>query len=144
VKRWEAWWNHLALSAVSLTGLGYGVFKYFIASPDFDSRVGHPWQPLWLKVHVLAAPLAIFGVGLILRRHALAKRRQGEPGGRRTGSAMLWVFFPLALTGYLIQVFVEPAAVKATGWTHAVFGLVLLLAYAFHPKRRTAASNGDD
>ena len=94
---------------------------------------------------LFVAPFAVFGMGLILRRHALAKRRQGEPSGRRTGTLMLWLFLPLALTGYLIQVFVETGSVRATGWLHAGLGLLFLLGYALHPKRRAAAgNNGDD
>jgi hypothetical protein len=142
VKRWEAWWNHAALAAVSLTGLAYGAFKYFVPSADPDSRVGSPWQPWLLKAHVLVAPFAILGIGLLLRRHALARLRRGEQSGRRTGVAMLWIFAPLTLTGYLIQVFVAPAAVRSTGWIHAGLGILFVLGYAFHPKRRAPNGNG--
>ena len=136
MKRWEAWWNHAALTAVSVTGLLYGVFKYWVPSPDPSSRAGHPLQPLWLKAHVLIAPLAIFGVGLLLRRHALARIRSGEQNGRRTGATMLWLFAPLALTGYLIQVFTGPGLARGTGYAHAALGVLFLLGYAIHPKRR--------
>ena len=142
MKRWEAWWNHAALAAVSLSGLAYGVFKYCIPSPDPDSRAGHPWQPILLKAHVLIAPFAVFGIGLLVRRHALARLRQGEQSGRKTGSVMLWIFLPLTLTGYLIQVFVGPGVVRATGWSHAGLGLLFLLGYAVHPKRKAAPSYG--
>lgn len=142
MKRWEAWWNHAALAAVSLTGVAYGALKYFVPSPDPDSRIGHPWQPGLMKAHILVAPLAVFGVGLLLRRHALARLKNGERSGRRTGALMLWIFLPLTLSGYLVQALVAPGAVRATGWGHAGLGLALLLGYAFHPKRK--AANGDD
>jgi hypothetical protein len=144
MRRWEAWWNHAALATVSLTGLLYGIFKYGVPGPDPDSRAGHPLQPLWLKAHVLIAPFAVFGVGLLLRRHALARIRSGEKNGRRTGVAMLWIFAPLALTGYLIQVFVERGAMRATGFTHAALGMLFLIGYGLHPKRRTPADTGTD
>ena len=99
MKRWEAWWNHAALAAVSLTGLAYGVFKYFVPSPDPDSRIGHPMQPWMLKAHILVAPFAILGIGLLLRRHALARLRQGEQSGRKTGALMLWIFLPARPVG---------------------------------------------
>lgn len=137
MKRWEAWWNHAALAAVSLTGLVYGVFKYFVPSPDPDSRAGHPLQPAFLKAHLLAAPFALIGVGLLLHRHALARMRRGERQGRRTGGLILWLLVPVALSGVLIQVFVEPGAVRWTGWMHAALGLVFVLGYALHPKRRS-------
>ena len=121
----------------------YGIFKYFIPNADPDSRIGHPWQPGLLKAHILVAPFAIMGVGLILRRHALVRLRKGEPGGRKTGASMLWVFLPLVLSGYLIQVFVAPGTVRWTGWIHAGIGMLFVLGYAFHPKRRAPASNGN-
>jgi hypothetical protein len=144
MKRWEAWWNHAAMAAVSLTGLGYGLLKYFVTAPDADSRIGNPWQPFWMKAHVLVAPFAVFGVGLLLRRHILARIRSGEVNGRRTGTTMLWIFLPLALTGYLVQVLVAERAVRAAGYTHAVLGVAFLLGYAIHPKRKTPADTGTD
>lgn len=137
MRRWEAWWNHAALAALSLTGLVYGVFKYAVPSPDPDSRAGHPLQPVFMKAHLLVAPFALLGVGLLLRRHALARMREGERDGRRTGALMLWLLLPVALTGYLIQVFVEPAFVRGTGWMHAALGALFVVGYALHPKRRS-------
>jgi len=144
MKRWEAWWNHAALTAVSLTGLVYGIFKYLVPSADPDSRVGHPWQPAVMKAHILVAPLALFAVGLIFRRHALARIRSGEPNGRRTGTVMFWLLLPMALTGYLIQVFVETAAVRAAALSHLGLGLAFLLGYAFHPKRHATPGPAGD
>ncbi len=144
MKRWEAWWNHAALAAVSLTGLAYGIARYFLHNPDPDSRLGHPWQPGLMKAHILVAPLAVFGIGLLLRRHALARIRNGESNGRRTGVAMLRLALPLALSGYLVQVFVSQSATRLTGWSHAGLGAVFLLAYAFHPKRRAPSDAGTD
>lgn len=144
MKRWEGWWNHAALVAVSLSGLAYGIFKYFVPGSDPDSRIGHPWQPAMLKAHILVAPLAIFAIGLIFRRHALARIRTGESNGRRSGALMLWLLLPLTMTGYLIQVFVETTAVRAVAWSHAGLGVALLLAYVLHPKRKASTDTGSD
>jgi hypothetical protein len=144
VKRWEAWWNHAALVAIGLTGLAYGAFKYFVPNPDPDSRVGHPWQPGVMKAHLLVAPFAVFGVALLLRRHALLKLRHGEERGRRSGWVMLALFAPLVLTGYLVQALTEPGTVKATGWIHAGLGLLVVLGYVWHPKRHADSQNGSE
>ena len=147
MKRWEAWWNHAALAAIGLTGLVYGAFKYFVPSPDPDSRAGHPWQPGWMKAHLMVAPFAVFGIALLLRRHALLKLRHGEDRGRRSGLVMLALFAPLVLTGYLVQTLTEPAATKATGWIHAGLGILVVLGYVLHPKRHAepqpGAENGE-
>ncbi len=144
MKRWEAWWNHSALIAVSLTGVLYGALKYFVPGSDPDSRVGHPLQPFFLKAHILVAPFALLGIGLLLRRHALARIRSGEINGRRSGVAMFWLFLPLALSGYLVQVFTAPGTARWTGYVHAGLGVIFLLGYLFHPKRRTPADTGTD
>jgi hypothetical protein len=122
---------------VSLTGIVYGVFKYWVPSPDPDSRAGHPLQPIFLKAHLLFAPFALIGVGLLLHRHALSRLRRGERQGRRTGGLILWLVVPVALTGVLIQVFVDLRVVRWTGWTHAVLGAVFVIGYLLHPKRRS-------
>ena len=144
MKRWEAWWNHSALIAISVTGVVYGVFKYFVPSPDPNSRAGHPFQPWAMKAHLLIAPFAICGIGLILRRHALARLRTGEVNGRWTGATMLVIFTPLVLSGYLVQMLVSRAATRTAGWTHTAFGVLLVLGYLVHPKRRKPTDTGRD
>ncbi len=144
MKRWEAWWNHAALAAVALTGIAYGVVRYFMHSPDPDSALGHPWQPFLLKAHIVLAPFAVFGVGLLLRRHALARRRSGEINGRRTGNSMLWLFLPLVLTGYLVQVITAREAARVMGWGHAILGVFFVTGYALHPKQKAVTDTGVD
>lgn len=135
MRRWEAWTNHVGWSLTAVSGLVYGIFKYFVTSPDPDSRLSHPWQPAVLAVHVLAAPVAVFGLGLLFRRHALARIAAGEPEGRRTGLSLTWLAIPLALSGYLLQAQSGDAARRWTGWLHAGVGLLFAVAYAGHPRR---------
>ena len=135
MKRWEAWVNHAGLSLTALSGLVYGAIKYFLANPDPDSRLSHPWQPTILTVHVLVAPLAVFGLGLLFRRHALARIAMGDREGRRTGIWMTWLAVPLALSGYVLQALTGDAARRWTGWLHAGAGLLFAAAYAAHPRR---------
>jgi hypothetical protein len=144
MKRWESRWNHAALAAVALTGIAHGIVRYFLHNPDPDSALGHPWQPFLLKAHILVAPFAVFGVGLLLRRHALARRRSGEINGRRTGNSMLWLFLPLVLTGYLVQVIVDRDAARVMGWSHAALGVFFALGYALHPKQKASTDTGAD
>jgi hypothetical protein len=135
MKRWEAWTNHLGWSLTALSGLVYGAVKYFLVSPDADSRLSRPWQPTVLAVHVIAAPVAVFGIGLLFRRHALARISRGEREGRRTGVWMTWLAVPVALSGYVLQALIGDAARRWTGWLHAGVGLLFAAAYAAHPRR---------
>ena len=133
MKRWEAWVSHIGWGLVALSGIAYGVLKYFLANPDPDSRLAHPWQPAVLAAHVLAAPVAVFALGLLFRRHALVRLSSGEPERRPTGVGMTLLAIPLALSGYVLQTLTGDSARRWTGWTHAALGLVFAAGYALHP-----------
>ncbi len=133
MKRWEAWTNHAAWTLVAVSGVLYGIFKYFIASPDPDSRLASPWQPVLLAVHVLAAPVAVFGLGLLFKRHALNHLAAGTRERRRTGTVMTLLAIPVAMSGYVLQTLTGDAARRWTGWAHAALGLVWAAGYALHP-----------
>jgi uncharacterized membrane protein YidH (DUF202 family) len=139
--RWEAWTIRLGFWLASASGVVLGVMKYFLHNPDPDSRVGHPWQPGVLAVHVLVAPAAVFAMGLLLRGHVLPRIRRGDQTGRATGLTLFWIGLPLVLSGYLIQVFTGESARKATGWIHAAVGVVFAIAFALHAP---ASSPPDD
>ena len=106
--------------------------KYFLAGSDPDSRVGSPWQQPMLKVHVLAAPLLIFALGLVFSSHALKRLKGGEDPGRTSGVGLLALAAPLVLTGPLIQILTGDAARQWSGWIHAGLGVVYVAAYAAH------------
>ena len=138
--RWELVFHNAAAGALGLSGVAYGVMKYFLAAADPDSRIGIPWEQPALKAHILAAPLFVFGLGLVISSHALKRFREGDSRGRMTGAALLWLAAPLIVSGYAVQVLTGDAARKWTGWLHAVLGAVFLLGYAAHLlKRRWAA-----
>ena len=132
MKRWAVVLNHLACAFVGLSGVLYGVMKFFMAGSDPDSRAGHPWQQPMLKLHVLTAPFLVFALGLVFSGHALKQLQAGEDSGRSSGGGLLLLAAPLVLTGPLIQVLTGDAARQWTGWVHAALGVVYVLAYVGH------------
>lgn len=133
MKRWEAWINHLGWGLTAASGLLYGVLKYFVGGSDPDSRLSTPWQPSVLAAHVLAAPFAVFALGLIFRKHVLTRLSTGQREGRPSGRVLTWCAIPLALTGYLIPVLTGEGARRWAGWIHAAIGLFFAAGYALHP-----------
>ena len=132
MKRWESWINRIGVALAGASGIVYGVMKYFLSGTNPDSRLGHPWQPWVLAAHVLAAPVAVFGLGLLWRSHALGRLQLGEQEGRRSGLAILRIAPPLVFSGYLIQVLTGDPLRKATGWLHAALGVAFALAFVLH------------
>ena len=141
MKRWEAWTSHAGWALVSASGILYGVLKYFAHNPDPESRLGHPWQPGVLAAHLLVAPVAVFALGVVFRRHALARWKRGDREGRRTGGIVLFCSFALVVSGYLIPALTGDAARRWTGWIHAGLGVVVASAYLLHPKKPEETSS---
>lgn len=132
MKRWEICLGHLSVAAVGVTGVVYGVMKYFLVGGNPDSPLGSPWQPAVLKAHILAAPVAVFALALIFRAHAIVRLRNGEPTGRGSGIGLVATAAPLVFSGYLVQVFVGGDARRWCGWIHAGIGVAFVAAYFGH------------
>jgi hypothetical protein len=132
VKAWEVLIIRWGFGLAAASGVVFGVMKYLLTGSDPDSRLGHPWQPAILAAHVLAAPVAVFAMGLLLRGHALPQLKRREREGRRTGLALTAVGMPLVFSGYLVQVFTGESLRKGTGWIHAALGTLFALAFLMH------------
>lgn len=136
MRRWEARLLAIGVVLTGLSGLVYAVMKYLMAGSDPDSRLGHPWQPDMLKVHILVAPILLFGLGVVFRGHVSVQLQREEREGRRSGLAIAAVVAPLVFSGYLLQALTGEVARLWTGWMHTGLGLVFALAYARHSRRR--------
>jgi hypothetical protein len=134
---WEARFNHAAVAAAAATGVLYGVLKYAVPARDPDSNMAVPWQPAVLKAHVVLAPLVVFGLGLVFRRHALARFRAGEREGRRSGFLLLVIAAPVVFSGYAVQVLTGETATKVVGWGHAATGALFGAVWLAHRFKRT-------
>jgi hypothetical protein len=130
----ERRFHHLGTLLTGLTGLALFAFKDLTTpDPEAFSVVSHPWQPHAQHLHVLAAPLMLVSLGLLLREHVLGRLANPERRrSRRTGWLLTLAFGPMALSGYLLQVTVEPAWRTAWKWTHLGTGGLFLSAYAGH------------
>lgn len=107
--RGEAILVHTANLLVGGTGLFYAAVLYLVTPTDEFAVVNHPIQPHLQHLHVLAAPLLVFAIGLVWRRHAVASWRLGVRDRHRSGAAMIGLIAPMIASGYLLQVAVDPS-----------------------------------
>ncbi len=105
----------------------------------------HPWEPSLRDLHLLAAPLLVFAVGLIWSGHVAP--RLFRPWARRaTGLGLALLFGPMVITGILLQVAESEASRTLWAWAHGISSLVWAAAYLAHqlrPKRRRVALGQD-
>ena len=134
---------HVANLAVSGTGLVYAWMRFLVEPVDEWAVVNHPWQPLLQHLHVLAAPLLVFAVGLIWSGHVAAKLRNGRRN-RVAGVGLTALFLPMAASGYLLQVAVDPAWRARWVWVHVAASLLWIGTFIAHQIRALGSQSGTE
>jgi hypothetical protein len=135
----ERWLIHISTLLVGGTGLVYAWMLYFVRPIDPYAVVNHAWQPQTQHLHVLAAPLLVFGVGVIWRRHVWAHWTQKVRRGFLTGVTLGLTLVPMVASGYLIQTAVDPAWRKAWVVVHLIASGLWVMGYLAHQVRPVLA-----
>lgn len=128
----QRWVVHAANVLVGGTGLVYAWMAYLVKPASEWAVVNHPWQPQVQHLHVLAAPLLIFAIGLIWTSHV--GRRWSAEGceKRRTGTALALLFPAMAASGYLLQVSVNDRWRSAWTVVHVATSLIWVAGFTAH------------
>jgi hypothetical protein len=140
--RLEAWCTHVATILVGGTGLVYAWMRYLAMPADPDALIAHPWQPAVQHLHVLTAPLLVFAVGLLWRRHIWFGLRWRPRERLCSGLVLAAALLPMVASGYLLQTAVEPG--WRQGWVvvHCAASGLWILGYAIHQISPRPAANG--
>jgi hypothetical protein len=133
VSRAEAALLHAGTWLAAASGAVYFWMKYMMQGSDPFSALHHPWQPQMLALHVLAAPILVFALGLIARGHVVEGYREEKPHpARLSGVATVLPALPMIATGYLIQVVAGPGIRRSLVMTHLLTGGLFALLFAAH------------
>lgn len=130
--RSDAWFLHLTVALTTISGAVYAYFRYFVVSEDEFAVANHPLEPYALDAHILIAPLAMFGFGLIFHSHIWRKYRSPARARRLSGVASFALIIPMALSGYLLQVSADEMLREAMKWTHWISSGVFAIGYLVH------------
>lgn len=130
--RLEAWFLHVATLLVGGGGLIYVWMRYFVRPDDPFAVVNHPWQPAVQHLHVLAAPLLVFAIGLIWKAHVWPGVRLRVAARRGSGLALFATAAPMIASGYLLQTATVPSWRKAWLAIHLVASALWLGGYVVH------------
>ena len=136
----ERWSLHLAALLTGATGLLYGWLRYYGQRAGEFGLEAHPFQATMQHLHVLAAPLLVFTLGMLVRGHVLPMYRSGRITGRATGLMLVMGLALMVLAGYGVQVVMHPEARVVLAWLHGVSSVVFLSIYCVHMAMTWAAS----
>lgn len=124
---------------VAATGFVYLWMKYALSPAQPWDVVNHPLQPHVLKLHILAAPVMVFAIGMITTRHIWRHFRENVARGRRSGLTAALVVVPMVVTGYLIQAVTHVGWLKGIAYAHIGFSIVFTLGLGAHGVATRAA-----
>ena len=128
----EKWLLWISSGAVGGSGIVYGAMKYLMNSDDPYAVVHHPWQPFFLKLHVLTAPVLVFVAGMVFTRHVVGHWRSGKEQGRGSGVAIVATLLPMILSGYLIQTLTSSSWLFRAAVLHMAASAIYLGGVAVH------------
>jgi len=131
-RQWENWTLHLGVLLVGVTGVVYAWMRYLLAPADEWAVVNHPLQPLVQHLHVITAPVLVFGLGLMWTLHLVAGWNARKPRQTYTGSLIFILMMLMAFSGYLIQVTTSPGLLRVWVVLHVTSSVVWLLGYVRH------------
>lgn len=140
MSRGEARFVHFSQLLVAGSGVVWAVMLYALAPKDEWSVLNHPWQDEAQALHVLSAPLLIFAVAAIWKRHAWQRIRSGYAIRRKTGLVLAASFFPMLASAYLLQVTAEESWRSAWLAIHLASSAVWILAFLAHLISRAGPS----
>ena len=142
------WQRHLlAATALLLTASGLAWLALHYSAGASADALPHPAEAGLMKLHGAAAFAALFGGGLMAGHHIpttwrLAQRPR-HAGQRRSGLGLCGLFGLASASGYALYYFAPETVRPALGWAHAVAGLALAGAGAWHGVRaRSTAQHG--
>jgi hypothetical protein len=132
VRRWERYTFNVLALVVAATGFVYFWMKYALESTDPFAVVNHPLQAVMLNLHVVASPAFVLMFGVVLNSHVMKKLRATKMPNRRSGYTSLVTFAAMVLSGYLLQIAVEPVWLQLLVAVHVVTGTVFAVVYGTH------------
>ena len=132
MKPWEIWLSHISTIVVTVSGTAYFWMKYAIETDDPFSIVNHPWQPAMLGLHVVAAPVLVFVVGMMVQSHIQKKLESGTRANRASGLVSMVTMPVMIVSGYMLQVVTSPLLANVALTLHLASSLVFALTYVAH------------
>ncbi len=125
--------KRLAYAAFALlwtSGALWLLFHYFLGVEGDFGPEPHPLEKWWLRLHGLAAMLALVAIGSLTTHHMLLAWQRNK--NRRSGLPMLLLTAWLAATGYVLYYFSSDANAAWLPLLHWTVGLALPVALTLH------------
>lgn len=140
LRPWQRRTADLAGGALLASGLLWLALHYALGAGA--GELPHPAEPWAMRLHGLAAMVALFASGVVAAGHVphgwrLTQHRRARRQ-RRLGLALCGLGALLAASGYALYYLVPEGARPATGLAHSAAGVLMAGVLVAHRRRRPA------
>lgn len=130
LERWHRRAIYATGAVLLASGIAWLVLRYFLRPVSEFGETVNPFEPWAMKLHGLAAMVALFFLGSLIHVHI----RRALKSGRNlvTGWAMIATLLLLALTGYGLYYVAGEADRPLWSAVHWIVGLAVALLFVLH------------
>jgi hypothetical protein len=115
-----------------LSGIFYGVLKFFFKVDGPFGQMANPWQSDLHHIHIIVSPFVLFSVGLLWKNHIWLRISTDFRKLRKTGISLTVLFFIMVLTGYFYQSSTSENSLFIWQWTHIISSCLWTILFVFH------------
>jgi len=123
-------WIYLISLLLVISGLGWLIAHYFLATAGEFGEAHHFSEPWWLKLHGAAGMIFLIVFGALLPAHAVRAWRMNK--NRNSGAAMLAIVAILVVTAYGLYYAGGDVLRDWLGVIHWITGLLAVAGLALH------------
>lgn len=130
LERWQRRAIYATGAVLLASGVAWLVLRYFLRPVSEFGETVNPFEPWAMKLHGLAAMVALFFLGSLIHVHI----RRALKSGRNlvTGWAMIATLLLLALTGYGLYYVAGEADRPLWSAVHWIVGLAVAVLFVLH------------
>jgi hypothetical protein len=121
---------------VFVTGTLYFIIKYFFkVETDFGTRP-HSLTSSLLHTHIILVPILVGFFGYFLKLHVIPMLKSKKTIKRKSGIAILCTLIIMVISGYLLQIGLDPITSNSIAWIHIIISFLWIIIYLYHLKQR--------
>lgn len=117
---------------VTIIGIVYLVYKYFLVQETEYGIRPHESTATWLHLHVASVPLLLLGIGYLFKVHISPKLKAAKPARSISGLFLIKTFIVMVISGYLLQMGLSSDFNYSAGIIHSVISGIWVVLLIWH------------
>lgn len=118
--------------AISIIGLIYFYFDFFLKVKTPFGLRPHPQTSTLLHMHIITVPLLLIMFGVLWKGHIYKKLKVGLKKRKKSGIAILIFFILMCVSGYALQIALGVEIDKNLGLFHTALSVLWLMFSLWH------------